>query len=141
MMKGTGGKAFVFECCLDARYLPKFKAIGCCTNDSVFSISKPYCSYCSFTDCATLKPFSHYFSFCVHTLNCSQTRNVKPRSVIRGRKSEYDHFDRNSDDDEVLHSESLEETSQSTEQPAENNVSAITLSSHLWLFVISTGQL
>ncbi|KAJ8645590.1 hypothetical protein MRB53_007338 [Persea americana] len=44
-----------------------------------------------------------------------------PRSVIRGRKSDYDHFDRNSDDDEVPPSESLEESPLSTEQPAENN--------------------
>ncbi|XP_077216855.1 la-related protein 6C-like [Tasmannia lanceolata] len=45
-----------------------------------------------------------------------------PRSVVRSRKSEYDHFEGNSEDEEVHPSESLEESSQSTEQqPVENN--------------------
>ncbi|XP_042494038.1 la-related protein 6C [Macadamia integrifolia] len=46
-----------------------------------------------------------------------------PRSVIKSRKSDYDHFDRNSDEDEASHSESLEDSRQSNnvEQSIENN--------------------
>ncbi|XP_043714331.1 la-related protein 6C [Telopea speciosissima] len=46
-----------------------------------------------------------------------------PRSVIKSRKSDYDHFDKNSDEDEAPHSESLEDSHQSNniEQSIENN--------------------
>ncbi|XP_058068910.1 la-related protein 6C [Magnolia sinica] len=56
-----------------------------------------------------------------------------PRSVIRNRKSEYDHFDGHSEDDEVppLPSEALEDTPRQTnEQPSsENNADDSTSSS------------
>lgn len=48
-----------------------------------------------------------------------------PRSVIKSRKQEYDHFDRTSDDEEVPTQESLEDSTQAMEQSVDNNVEEI----------------